>query len=391
MELSATDRKIIELISRKIAYGLTDCEEMALGEWRKSSAHNEELYVRLTDPDHLTGYERKLAKIDTNRYWQSIESRIRPRRMIRMRWVAAAVAMVVVAVGSTLIWQTGFYKHQEEMVIAEKEEIHPGTQKATLVLAGGQQVDLGEMKGKTMDVDGIEVSGERAVVKEDAGASGEGTSWNKIITPRGGEYNLVLNDGTVVYINSESQLEFPAKFNGKQRVVRLRGEAYFQVAKAEKRPFIVETEGMDVRVTGTEFNVKAYPDERLVQTTLVNGKVNIAAGNGKQQCCELYPSQQAELNLSGNNLSVKEVDISSYIAWKNGQFVFKGTRLEEIMATLARWYDFEVSYSDESIKDLVFAGRLNRMESVTPILDIMRLTQKVHIEVKGKIIILSAK
>lgn len=384
-------KNIEQLIANRIVLGLSEQEEKILQEWIDESAHNRQLYEKLTDKEYLSAYEQKYAEIDVNHFWKKTERIIMPRRRHILRYVGYAAAFIGVLIGSVFLWRSTPHQPQNTIITAHQETITPGGQKATLVLASGQEVDLSSVKNNTMEISGIEVSGERAVVKSASENVADKGAWNKIITPRGGEYNLVLSDGTVVYINSESCLEFPSKFTGSQREVKLQGEAYFSVSKNSNSRFIVKTNEMDIVVTGTEFNIKAYKEENTVQTTLVNGLVSIATGKDRQNIVNLVPAQQAELNLTTRRLDVKEVDIHPFIAWKNGQFIFKGDRLEDIMIVLARWYDFEVFYRNEEVKNLVFAGKINRMEVVDPILEIMESTKKVNIEVKGKTIVLSAK
>lgn len=384
-------KNIEQLIANRIVLGLSEQEEKILQEWINESAHNRQLYEKLTDKEYLSAYEQKYAEIDVNHFWKKTERIIMPRRRHILRYVGYAAAFIGVLIGSVFLWRSTPHQPQNTIITAHQETITPGGQKATLVLASGQEVDLSSVKNNTMEISGIEVSGERAVVKSASENVADKGAWNKIITPRGGEYNLVLSDGTVVYINSESCLEFPSKFTGSQREVKLQGEAYFSVSKNSNSRFIVKTNEMDIVVTGTEFNIKAYKEENTVQTTLVNGLVSIATGKDRQNIVNLVPAQQAELNLTTRRLDVKEVDIHPFIAWKNGQFIFKGDRLEDIMIVLARWYDFEVFYRNEEVKNLVFAGKINRMEVVDPILEIMESTKKVNIEVKGKTIVLSAK
>ena len=160
---------------------------------------------------------------------------------------------------------------------------------------------------------------------------------------------------------------------------------------SKEHPFFVKTRDMYVLVTGTEFNVKAYPDESNVQTTLLQGKVAVFAGEDKKEKVEIRPNQQAEWDREGVKLQVREFDPDLFVAWKNGHFIFRQDRLEDIMRTLARWYDMEVIYLDESIKDMAFAGKLDRSEDITPILNVLRATDKLTVEVNGKRIILGVK
>lgn len=388
MEISEEHKKITRLIARKIVIGLSEQDEQLLTDWRNESEQNEAIYQRLIDIEYMGMQTRRLEKIDVHKYRQTTEKILFPYRMRWIHYIGYAAAVVVLIVGSVLIGYLLPERKNEMPFAAQEEVIAPGSQKATLVFADGQRVDLGTAKDKQINIKGIEISGEQAVVK--GNADKEEAEWNKLIIPRGGEYNLVLGDGTVVYINSESCLEFPVKFTGKNREVRLHGEAYFKVTKSQEHPFIVKTDKMDILVTGTEFNVKAYQNEKLVQATLVSGQVRVAVGEDRSQTRVLIPSQQAEFGQDGQ-LQVRDVDVNSFIAWKNGQFIFKNDRLEDIMTVLARWYDFEVFYLNDSVRDLVFAGKLNRLEAIDPILEIMESTGKINIEIKGKSVVLSAK
>ena len=221
--------------------------------------------------------------------------------------------------------------------------------------------------------------------------TGEKETLNKIIVPTGGEYNLILSDGTRVYLNAESVITFPKYFTGDRREVFLEGEAYFHVTASKEHPFIVKTKDMDVMVTGTEFNVKAYPDEMNVQATLLQGAVTVFSGFEKKEKVEIKPNQQAEWYRDSVKVRVKEVDPDLFMAWKNGRFIFRQDRLEDIMRTLARWYDVEVVYLNESVKNMLFAGKLDRGEEITPILDVLRATDKLSVDVKGKKIVIGLK
>ena len=272
-------------------------------------------------------------------------------------------------------------------------DIVPGEAKAVLVLNDGRQVDLGVKKvDRIIEKDGKVIMNDSLGINynQESGEQGVGLK-NEIIVPTGGEYNLILSDGTIVYLNAESRIEFPVKFSGKERVVALVGEAYFHVAASKEHPFIVKTKDMDVLVTGTEFNVKAYPDELNVQTTLLKGEVTVFAGFEKKEKMTISPNQQAQWDRKNVALEVREVDPGLFMAWRNGQFIFRQDRLEDIMRTLARWYGVEVVFSDESIKNMTFAGKLDRSEDIAPILDVLRATGKLTVNVKGKQIVLGVK
>ena len=278
--------------------------------------------------------------------------------------------------------------------MAQQPAVLPGSYKAVLTLASGEQVNLEEWGRDSLWKDGTLIrkrKGELTYEQKAGDMQQEEMLFNTITIPRSGEYKLVLSDGTKVWLNSASKLKYPVAFTGGQRKVFLEGEAYFKVAKNEKQPFVVKTENMDVRVLGTEFNLKAYADEKWVQATLVRGEVAVFTGMDKSVRNTLKPEQQAEWDIEKGKLDVKTVELDLYIAWKNGQFVFRGQRLTEIMTVLERWYDFEVCYQADWIKEVEFAGKLNRSASIEPILDVIRSTHKINVNTRGKTIVFSAK
>lgn len=386
MEIS--DHPIIQLIARDILGDTDDAEKAILKTWREENPAHEKLYHFLIRQENFNHYENQRKQIDLKQQWIKFENRTRPHRQFTFYWYSAAAAAALLILALFI-----FYPENNRPAVTFHQEIVenkiiPGSAKAVLVLSNGQNIDLPESKNDKIQVNGLEITNDQIKVKGEKKETSNTIKWNKIIIPRGGEYNLILADGTTVFINSESCLEFPDQFNSNKREVRLEGEAYFCVNKMPECPFIVRTAKMEIKVTGTEFNLKAYKEETIVQTTLVKGEVNVMA-NGKAY--KLLPSQQAEMNTESSRVTVKEVDVIPFIAWKDGLFLFKGNRLENIMTTLSRWYDFEVVYTDDSLKDLVFAGKLKRSESIMPILDVIRSTRKISVEIKEKQIVFSKK
>lgn len=376
------EKRISRLIAREIVHGVTVEQRREIEQWVEESEHNRRLYEYLTDYTHFYDYSRRRGRIDERRYWRQLERAVLPGRR-RRRLIRSAAAVVLVALVGTAILMRGPGTAPHGELAAYGDSIVPGGLKARLVLPDGEQIELEQ--GRKIEAGGVEVNGDRIVVSGGT-AEANAAHWTKLIIPRGGEYRLELADGTVVMVNSESCLEFPTRFDGAQRIVNLEGEAYFVVARDTVRPFVVVTPQMDVRATGTEFNVKAYRDEAYVRATLVEGRVSVASGEGKRQVTELRPSEQAELDTASGRVSVARVDVGMAVAWTQGRFIFRGERLEDIMTQLARWYDFDVRYADDRIRGLVFDGRLNRLESVYPILEIMESTDKIRIDVDGRTI-----
>lgn len=388
MEVREEYKKVAGLIAKEIL-GQADGEDrLVLKNWREAEPGNEEFYRYMTDPENFGRYVWKRKSVRTPDAWKRVESEIRPRRVPAFfRWGRYAAAAAALVVAGWLIWPQPLETPERQRTLAEKTEdtIGPGSARAVLLLSDGSRIDLPEDRQEKIEAGGMEIGKDEVKVKKSE--AGE-RCWNKILIPRGGEYKLVLADGTTVYINSESELIFPTKFAGGRREVSLKGEAYFRVAKNASSPFVVKTERMDVVVTGTEFNLKAYTGEKRVQATLVEGKIEVRT---EKDTCRLYPSQQAEWAAGAARTVVRNVDVTPFIAWKNGMFLFKADRLEDIMSVLQRWYDCEVVYEEENIKDIVFAGRLKRTETITPILDVIRSTRKISVEVKGKRIVFGRK
>lgn len=393
MDVISRNKRICQLIAKQLWEGLSDHEKQELQEWIQASPDNSTLYDELVRRERVRQYIEKRESIDVRKYMAVCERELGlggKRRMIHWLcgYAAAIFVLCVVGIG---IWMN----EREEVGVTEiaQTTIEPGKAKALLILGDGREIELSNRNvNKALEESGIVIVNDssRIEYRRNTGG-GDKEVMNKIIVPTGGEYNLILSDGTWVYLNAESVITYPQKFVGEKREVTLEGEAYFQVTASKEHPFIVKTKDMDVLVTGTEFNVKAYPDELNVQTTLLRGKVAVFAGIDKKEKIEIEPNQQAEWSRENVKLQVREVDPDLFVAWKNGQFLFRQDRLEDIMKTLARWYDMEVFYLDESIKNMAFAGKLDRSEDITPILNVLRATDKLTVEVNGKRIVLGVK
>ena len=392
MDSISQNKRICYLIAKQLWEGLDDAERRELEAWRQLGPENEVLYRKLTNREKVSRYVEKRASIDMKKYAMAYDREIglSVRGRMNKLWGYAATILVLCVIGVT-IWMNEL-KQNEANQLAQVP-IEPGRAKALLVLDDGQEIELDDHKtSKVLEESGIVIVNDSSRVEyRPVSKMGEKEVMNKIIVPTGGEYNLILSDGTRVYLNAESVITFPKHFTGERREVTLEGEAYFHVTASKEHPFIVKTKDMDVMVTGTEFNVKAYPDEMNVQTTLLQGVVTVFSGFEKKEKVEIKPNQQAEWCRHSVKMRVREVDPDLFMAWKNGRFIFRQDRLEDIMRTLARWYGVEVVYLDESVKSMLFAGKLDRSEEITPILDVLRTTDKLSVDVKGKKIVIGLK
>ena len=392
MDIISQNKRICYLIAKQLWEGLDDVERRELEAWRQLGPENEVLYRKLTNREKVSRYVEKRASIDMKKYAMAYDREIglSVRGRMNKLWGYAATILVLCVIGVT-IWMNEL-KQNEANQLAQVT-IEPGRAKALLVLDDGQEIELDDHEtSKVLEESGIVIVNDSSRVEyRPASRMGEKEVMNKIIVPTGGEYNLILSDGTRVYLNAESVITFPKHFTGERREVTLEGEAYFHVTASKEHPFIVKTKDMDVMVTGTEFNVKAYSDEMNVQTTLLQGVVTVFSGFEKKEKMEIKPNQQAEWCRRSVKMRVREVDPDLFMAWKNGRFIFRQDRLGDIMRTLARWYGVEVVYLDESVKSMLFAGKLDRSEEITPILDVLRTTDKLSVDVKGKKIVIGLK
>ena len=264
---------------------------------------------------------------------------------------------------------------------ADSGEIVPGSYKAVLYTGVGDPVVLeNEVQKEILATESFSLSQQSNQVAYDQVAAAPEASpvTHRLVTPHSGEYKLRLGDGTQVYINSESQLEYPPVFHAGERRVSLSGEAYFEVARSTD-PFIIEIAGMEIRVLGTHFNVRAYEGEAAFHTTLVEGSVEVTAD---ERTVVLAPGEQAILR-HGEELTKRPVDVSKYAAWKEGFVAFEDERLEDIMIQLRRWYNIEVDFESPALRDIRFTGNLDRYGDIRILLDKIEKLDIVGFRIAG--------
>lgn len=299
-----------------------------------------------------------------HRNWLKLEAQIEQPlqvKSIRRYWKLAA-ACILLLVGGFAHY---FINIDREYPVEAKNQYEfdfvPGGNKATLSLADGQSIELSEQHSGIISGDAITYSDgtplTEAVVSELV-----------LTTPRGGEYQVTLSDGTKVWLNAASSLTYPSHFTGSHRSVSLRGEAYFEVAKTEDKPFIIRTNEQSIEVLGTKFNVQAYEESVHERTTLVEGSVRVTA---KSQNVILKPGQQAQLR--GQNLTAKKVDVRDYMAWKDGKFSFDNKPFDEVMAEVGRWYDLKIIYQS-SVPKVELIGDAYRDDRLDLVLEMLELS-----------------
>lgn len=364
---------------------------------RREELNDEEVTAWLKEKNHVELLDEIAAirqKLSGQSYgengeeeFQHLEKSIYDQKSRRMtlRWSIAASIILLVGlfVGRTI---NGVRDMHEEQELA-KNVMQPGTSKAILMMADGKEVVLEQ--GQNLNIllnERVRVAtSNRGIVYEEHGKGVVTEEYNKLTTPIGGEYSLVLSDGTKVFLNADSELKYPVEFSDGKRIVDLKGEAYFEVHKDSLRPFVVRVNGAEVTVLGTSFNVNTYGDDGQIYTTLVNGAVRVSSvKNGQAEV--LKPGMQSVMDVQSGQLTVREVDVEPYVAWREGRFVFRAMTLDLIMRQLQRWYDFEVFYQNPELKDYEFRGVIKRDMDLDKVLSVIKVTTNVDFEVKGKVI-----
>jgi len=310
------------------------------------------------------------------------------------RYAAAAVVLVSVSVALFFVKNHNRPEKQNKQIAAE---IRPGGNKATLTLSNGSRIVLDSAHNgqiaKQSNINITKTAGNQIVyasAANNAGTNGQQLAYqlqNTISTPNGGQYQLILPDGTKVMLNAATSLTYPAEFHGHERVVHLSGEAYFEVAKNKKMPFRVIAGAQTVEVLGTHFNINAYHDEAAVKTTLLEGSVKVSLGANSAL---IVPGEQAVTSVNGgDNIFKHTVDVDKETAWKNGLFSFQNDDLKAVMRQVARWYDVNVVYA-ASLPREKFIGEISRTSNLSDVIKILELND-VHFDVQGKTITVSAK
>lgn len=305
-----------------------------------------------------------------------------------LRITAAASVLIALSVGAYFILKTPAPK--PDLVQQKHTPIVPGGNKAMLTLTDGSVIELNSAtNGKIAQQDGVSITntddGELVYTVADKASKTGAPLYNAISTPKGGEYELSLPDGTKVWLNAASSLRFPTCFTGKERKVYLSGEAYFEVSRNKKMPFIVSSGDATVEVLGTHFNIKAYKDEEALKTTLLEGSVRVY---GKKNSILLTPGQQATLSYTSDQINITNAKITEVMAWKNGYFIFKNSSLKDIMNQISRWYDVDVEYQCDP-RNKYFGGMYSKDKDINELLKGLELTKNVHFKIEGRRIIVT--
>lgn len=319
----------------------------------------------------------------------ALDKKKRPYYQTIYRYAAAAVILLIASVTIFIMRKDGNSRSNTKQTA---QVIRPGGNKATLTLSNGKRIVLDEAHNgqiaQQSNVNITKTANNQIVYAATSNGSEQAayTLQNTISTPNGGQYQLVLPDGTKAILNAATSLTYPAEFHGSERLVQLNGEAYFEVAKNKKMPFRVKAGNQTVEVLGTHFNVNAYTDEAFVKTTLLEGSVKVSSGENSTL---IVPGEQAITNDGQGGAIVKRiVDVDKETAWKNGLFSFEDEDLKSIMRQVARWYDVKVVYAG-NLPDEKFIGEISRASNLSDVFKILELNH-VHFDVQGKTVTVSA-
>jgi transmembrane sensor len=378
--------RLMYLYQQYIANDCTVEELQELEVLLKNPAHQQE-FMQLLDGTWSGLKPNELKDIESDKaedIYSSIINKDTGSHFKLNFWMRiAAAVLVMLSIG--LVFYTHSGKQKLQIALAKVQhskqaEIMPGSNKAILTLGNGKKVMLnGKENGHINTKAGMLVNSAAGQLSYSASPA-ETTEENSLAIPKGGQYHLTLPDGTQVYLNSSSTLSYPTRFSGNSRQVTLRGEAYFEVAKNPKMPFIVNLrDQQQIEVLGTHFNVKAYADDKTINTTLLEGSVKILA-NRKQVV--IKPGQVA-ITSQSSPISVERADLEEVMAWTNGMFIFNNENITSIMKKVARWYDVEVVFTG-NMDNVNFIGNYSRSKSLTNLLKNIELMDKVHFSTSGR-------
>lgn len=393
------DNRIVSLYSKFMAKKASIVELEEFDAFLNTPDAEKHLFELLEDDYQLSeSLLLDISEIRARMILEEITSRPQERGNVRRLWVRlAGVAAVIAIIVFSILVNNRFLNQNDNRtaLFSAGQDIPPGTNSATLTLSDGRKIVLSAAaKGTLAAESGIRISktsnGEITYEIIDNGLAGN-PGLNTLSTKRGETYRVKLPDGSLVWLNAASSLQYPASFAGfKNREVDLEGEAYFEIKKDAVHPFHVKTKGQEVTVLGTHFNIKAYKEETEVITTLLEGsvRVNFQASAwsekgkvGYKDEVQLSPGQQS--SLKGESISIAKADMEENTAWKDGDFIFTDQRIEQIMSNIARWYDIEVIY-EERIPDGTFSGNVSRSKNISQVLLALEATKLVHFKIEGR-------
>ncbi|WEK36303.1 MAG: FecR domain-containing protein [Candidatus Pseudobacter hemicellulosilyticus] len=394
----------IQVILEKYLHApLNEAEQAVLQQWLAASADNQALFDRINKEDYVRESLQQLDQFNAARILQKIDQGREQAAVVypadlsrrKMGW-AAAVLLAALGGASFLLARIGNQPSANNPIAQNGAmNIAPGKEGAILTLSDGSTMVLDSLGQGTITTQGnthvVLKNGQLSYEKDHglAGATQE-PFYNTMSTPRGRQYQVVLPDGSRVWLNAASSITFPTAFTGGERRVRVSGEAYFEIKADPRNPFRVEMQEQVVEVLGTSFNINGYSDETTIKTTLLDGSVRLTSGNGAKPAVLLRPGEQAGLQkplANANPFTVSEADLEEVMAWKNGVFSFHEADIRTVMRQIERWYDIRVDYRGTVPQDR-FSGKVSRSANLSQVLRILELSE-VNFHLDGNTLIVT--
>lgn len=366
--------KYWELIVQVLSDEAGPEEKQELQDWLDEAPEHRYIFEKVSRLFEATNKAPVPPVFDRQAGWTSFLHHLRKRRFRRLVISLSGVAAILIL--SVAL----FFLYSETPV--QKSLIQPGSAKAILIVGNQAPITI-DRRSLSITEAGNEIRNDSAggLVFQNKGIEKTETTYSTLVIPLGGEYKITLPDGTQVWLNSQSELRFPSRFAKDCRLVELKGEGYFKVAKENRRPFLVKTTDAEIKVYGTEFNLHAYEEEKELTATLVNGSISVTP-TGREEM-KILPSQQLSYFRETRGVSVREVDTELYTSWKDGFYSFENTSLGEIFNYLKRWYMLEVSYTEPSLKEMRFTGAFQKDRPIGYGLNLIRLTCEVNFKIDG--------
>ena len=389
MEKTKLDHETEDWLIAFLSGELDEREEKDVRVWLEASQENRNAYESLMKDYLRIRWVQENVHIREKQAKKIIFSSLKKKRNLTPYYgVAASIAVLLIV---TLF----FFIREDKQVVSEKlvvSEIKPIQSRALLVLSTGEQIQLTKSAQEIQEQDGsvLKIDSVMGVQYDSLSTKrAEKPIYNKIVVLRGGEYFVTLSEGTKVWLDADSELEYPVFFSGDFREVKLKGNAYFCVTKKNDKPFVVRAGEFSLKVYGTEFNVNAY-DLQNIETVLVNGSIGFKANESTPERM-MEPNELAVSDSRTGLSEIHQVDIYPYIAWKNQNIVFVNERLESIMEKMARWYDVTVFFQDESLKDLRFDCNMRRYADIRDLFFFLEKTSNARFALNGRTVVISKK
>lgn len=387
--------RISRIIAKSIKKEANLEEQEELYDWLNKSKENIQFYEKVSSKTFIDNKKKQRDSIDWEEDCYKFISMMskRRRRIRRLSIIKYASIFIILLVSSIYLNYVNNNKNTHH--ISSRIKIVQNEPKVILTLSEGQQIDLTNKIDTIREFEkGASISiGDKELVYNknmfELNTIRQDVVYNTLQLPNSETYQLILSDGTKVWINANSKLKYPASFNNNERKVYLEGEAYFDVYEDKKRPFIVDLGYASVKVLGTEFNVRAYDDEKEISAVLVNGSVQLYSTKHKKDIL-LKPGERSSLTYAGV-LKTENVNTYNYTAWKDGRFVFENKSIEEILEHISSWYDVNILYLDENCKKIRFSGDLEKKISLQKILQIMESSERVEFHIENNTVSVRSK